>query len=48
VVGSRQAQPAHTALPTLTPVQRDVLDLAYVTGLTQVEIAERLGNRSAR
>ena len=31
------------ALPTLALVQREVLDLAYVTGLTQVEIAERLG-----
>lgn len=36
-------QSLHAALPTLTPVQREVLDLAYVTGLTQVEIAERLG-----
>lgn len=31
-----------TALPVLTPAQRDVLRLAYVQGLTQVEIAERL------
>ena len=31
------------ALPTLTPAHREVLDLAYTTGLTQVEIAERLG-----
>ena len=31
------------ALPTLSPVQREVLDLAYVTGLTQVQIAQQLG-----
>ena len=31
------------ALPALTPAHREVLDLAYVTGLTQVQIAERLG-----
>lgn len=30
------------ALPTLPAKQRDVLSLAYVDGLTQVEIAERL------
>jgi RNA polymerase sigma-70 factor (ECF subfamily) len=39
-VGRRSLQ---AALPTLTLVQREVLDLAYVAGLTQVEIAERLG-----
>jgi RNA polymerase sigma factor (sigma-70 family) len=31
------------ALPTLTPKQREVLGLAYVHGLTQAEIADRLG-----
>ena len=31
------------ALPTLPPKQREVLSLAYVVGLTQAEIAERLG-----
>ncbi len=39
-VGRRSLQ---AALPTLTLVQREVLDLAYVAGLTQAEIAERLG-----
>jgi RNA polymerase sigma-70 factor (ECF subfamily) len=31
------------ALSTLTPAQQEVLGLAYGTGLTQAEIAERLG-----
>ncbi len=31
------------ALPVLSPKHREVLGLAYVTGLTQVEIAARLG-----
>jgi RNA polymerase sigma-70 factor (ECF subfamily) len=32
----------NSALSTLSPAQRTVLELAYFDGLTQTEIAERL------
>jgi DNA-binding CsgD family transcriptional regulator len=37
------AQSLSAAWPMLSPMQREVLGLAYVTGLTQSQIADRLG-----
>jgi RNA polymerase sigma-70 factor, ECF subfamily len=40
---SLEIERARSAMGRLTPLQREVLDLAYFGGLTQSEIAERLG-----
>ena len=43
VLAAERAQAAQAALAALPPDQREVLDLAYYGGLSQAEIAERLG-----
>ena len=43
VAARLDADEIRAAIGTLTPVQREAIDLAYFSGLTQVEIAERTG-----
>ena len=43
LVASEQGESVRRALADLSPPQREVLELAYFNGLSQSEIAERLG-----
>jgi RNA polymerase sigma-70 factor (ECF subfamily) len=43
VAGNLDREAVRAALATLSDVQREALELAYFSGLTQVEIAERTG-----
>ncbi len=43
VAGNLDRDAVHAALAGITPVQREAIELAYFSGLTQQEIAERTG-----
>jgi len=43
VAGRLDAEQVHSAMGVLSAVQREAIELAYFSGLTQLEIAERTG-----
>jgi RNA polymerase sigma-70 factor (ECF subfamily) len=43
VAGRLDREEVHAALAQITPVQREAIELAYFSGLTQIEIAQRTG-----
>jgi RNA polymerase sigma-70 factor (ECF subfamily) len=45
ILASDSARTIRTAMLTLAPRQREVIELAYFEGLTQTEMAERMGQR---
>jgi RNA polymerase sigma-70 factor (ECF subfamily) len=45
ILASDNVRAIRTALLTLPPRRREVIELAYFEGLTQTEIAERMGRR---